>query len=75
MATGVKISELEEIAIVTGEEFIPLAINDTENKKVKTGVISSTAYKSAVKGGFEGTEEQFNKVMANPITFEVTGSI
>lgn len=34
---GIKISELEELPSVTGDEYIPVVDSDGANKKVKTG--------------------------------------
>lgn len=43
--------------------------------KGQKGDNGTSAYQSAVNGGFKGTEEQFNKMLASTITFEVTGTI
>lgn len=33
------------------------------------------AYQIAVEGGFKGTEQEFNKVLANPLTMSIEGHI
>lgn len=34
-----------------------------------------SAYQIAVEGGFKGTEQEFNNVLANPLTMSIEGDI
>lgn len=39
------------------------------------GKDGKSAYQAAKEGGFEGTEQQFNKVLASPLTMTIEGDI
>lgn len=42
---------------------------------VYKGNDGKSAYQIAVEGGFKGTEQEFNKVLANPLTMSIEGDI
>lgn len=42
---------------------------------VYKGNDGKSAYQAAVEGGFKGTEQEFNNVLANPLTMSIEGDI